>query len=245
MKRYITLALSLTCVALSQVSGEEIIFQNGLNGYKGTRQALLQGDIEVRKIENLSNRDSIRVVGVSWGGARRLALLRFDDIFDSEKNGFPEGAEIISARLELYKTGENVDTELLDQLSDPQRVVSVYRMLSPFYETNEDGSYSCFSYRAYGGNAEEYWGNENKITEGPVRDEDYDPAPIGAIPIETEVFNQWYTVDVTNVVRDWQNGDPNHGFFLSAHSYWIGLWFASTNYSEESQRPRLVIEFQK
>ena len=131
----------------------------------------------------------------------------------------------------------------LSQEQPPVVVLAPGALSTERYAAEELAQYLGKS--AYGGNAEEYWGNENKITEGPVRDEDYDPAPIGAIPIETDVFNQWYTVDVANVVRDWQNGDPNYGFFLSAHSYWIGLWFASTNYSEESQRPRLVIEFQK
>lgn len=243
MKKYLTLAALLCCQPLW---GAQITFQNGANDYDGYREVQLQGNYPDTQTAHLSQREKLIVSGVAWGGARQLGLLRFDGIFDPARKGLPPNAHIVNAILELHKIGENADAHVIENTRPPQRVVSVFRMLTPFYESHKNGGYSCFSYRLYGGSEEEYWGDENRITEGPVKGTDFDSQPVGTLPIEPGLENQWYSVDVTNTVRDWQNApSTNQGFFLTAHGYWLGLQFAGATFPDTTLRPRLVIEYER
>ncbi len=226
---------------------DEAVFQNGVNGYTGYRQAVLQGNFESRRTEDLSQREELKAVGVPWGGQQTMFLLRFDDILDPERGGIPANAKVRSARLELYRIGEAAASPAFDSVPPATRFIYVYPMLTPFYaEAEGEGGYSCFSYRRYGGSEEEYWGGEHRITEGPVKEIDYAKDPAGKIPIQPGSTEQWYQVDITETVQEAQKrGDKGsgHGFYVISPHYWFGLIFASGTVVDETLRPKLVIEY--
>jgi len=235
-----SLALLLPCRA------GEAVFQRDLNGYRGALDGMLKGSDEAARSANFWGGKELRIAGVPKGGEQSMALLRFDGIFGN--GGIPDGARIVSARLELYKTGEPKDNGQYMQEESFNRFIFIHRMLTPFQAGEPDAdseSYACFWYRSQGGEKVEYWGVNNELEEGPVRGVDFDPEPVQKIPLEPEQIDRWYSVDMTKVVLQWQEGQPNHGLYLVARGYWIGACFASGQHPDPELRPKLIIEYDR
>ena len=101
------------------ISGGQVVFQNGVNGYSGTV------DTEIRfsnPTGNLSGNGSINVDGAD-GGGRVQALIRFDDIFGSGAGQVAWDATILDATLTLNVTNPASGT------------TSMHRMVMPWLET--------------------------------------------------------------------------------------------------------------
>lgn len=235
-KNIFLVLVSLIPAALAETA----TFQNGANGYGGYRQMVLQANFEERRTADLSQRTELKAVGVPHGGEKTMFVLRFDDL------GIPENAKIQNAMLELYQISENSNSEGFETIPAANRVIHVHRMLTPFYSDGSEG-YSCSSYRRYGGSGEElYWGDQHRITDGPVKGIDYDRTPIGQIPMEPGASGLWYSVDVTEAIvkaREEGSKDGGHGFLIMSPHYWYGLTFASGEFSDPDLRPRLIINY--
>ncbi len=230
------------------LQAEETVFRHELNDYRKVCDAMLSASPEVEGIQNLWGREILHIAGTPTGGKRRMALIRFDDIFGGNQNQVPRTAKITSARLGLYKIGEEKDSGQYAAAKPQQLFITLHRMLKPFQPGEPDSdsnSYSCHSYRAYGTGDDEYWGEKNQIESGPVQGVDYHIPPLGRIPLEVGLINNWYWIDLTNEVKGWAKGEHNYGFFLLAHGWWIGATFASSQHRDQDLRPVLVVEWER
>lgn len=226
--------------------GERIVFQNGLDDYTGTVDTTLSGNPEKNATENLGGRETLEVSGIPKQGKKQMSLIRFDNLFGSQKNQIPPGSNIRSAWIGFYKIGQEGSPKTYASASPSQLFVTVHRMLTPFYAAEPDSPsdvYSCYSFRAYGTGDDQFWGGRNQIEPGPVALIDYETKPLGRIPLEMDVLDTWYWVDVTADVQAWSEGEANHGLFLLAHGWWLGATFASGQYEPEGCRPQLVVEW--
>lgn len=239
-------SLSVTVLLLLAplLHGEEKVFQNGKDDYEGYRQAVLRGHHEVERTLDGTRRSVLKIVGVPHGGQRSMAIIGFGDLFNPAKGGLSPGQSITSARLELFKVGEDADPYLFDRTSDWDRLISIHLMLTPFYDNQDMGGYSCFSYRRFGGGNEDlYWGTKHQLTDGPVRGIDYEEEPIAKIKLEPGTNETWYSVDITQALQRALEAGQQADFFLIARTYWLGLHFASGMHDNPELRPRLIVEY--
>ncbi len=241
--------LALSCCALVSSLAEEVVFQRGLEHYEGVVDGMLKGADETSRSHSFWKGAHLDASGTPSGGNASMVLLRFDGIFKTGAGRIPPGATIISARLELYKTGEPADSGQYEQEEPSSRFLHLYEMLTPFQAGHPDVEsdlYACFWYRSYGGDRPEYWGNANRLENGPVREIDYNPHPVARIALEPGSIDQWYEVDLTDLVGRWAAGSTeNHGLYLVARGYWIGAHFASSQHPDPALRPKLTIEYGK
>ncbi len=246
MIKQLLLLLAVPFIFLPTGSAEEIVFQRDLNQYEGAVDGMLKGANEDWRSKSFWDGPRLNVAGVPHGGESTMGLIRFDDLFGDGPGKVPPGAKIVSARLELYKTGEPKDNGQY-ALEEPfNRSIVLLRMLKPFQAGGPEAeAYSCFWYRSFGGDKTLYWGSNNELENGPVKAVDYDPNPVGRIPLEPEMLDEWVSVDITKVVALWQAGEPNHGLYLMARGSWIGAYFASSRHPDPDLHPKLTIGYEK
>lgn len=232
----------------TSLQAEETVFQRELNQYLGVEDSTLSANPVGDATKSLWGEELLQVAGVPTAGKRKMALIRFDALFGDGKNQVPKAARITRARLGLYKVGEEADSGQYASAKPSQLFITLHQMLMPVQPgepDDESSAYSCYSFRAFGAGDDEYWGDKNRIELGPVQDVDYKSAPVGRVPLEVSMLDTWYWIDLTNQVREWAAGGPNHGFILLAHGWWIGATFASGQYHDPALRPTLIVEWQR
>ncbi len=227
----------------------ELTFQNGLHDYHAAESTTLHGAGEKKASSSYGTAPVLGVAGVKHGGFQQLGLLRFNEIVGNGPGQIPQGAEIVAARLELYKVDEPHNSRLYEAVPEAHREIRAFKMLTDWkagLENNapEPGS-SCFAYRFYDAENPTFWGDANVMEEGPVRNIDFQFLPRATAPLQPESGPIWMAWDVTDFVEEWVK-DPasNHGIFLNALSYYVGAFFASCHHDDPALRPRLIVVYQ-
>jgi hypothetical protein len=244
MQKVLTSVLAVVlmlCMIVSANAASTVIFQDGLNGYAGTRDGYIAGGTSgdysrgARATAEFSG-----IPGV--GGRNSPGFIAFDNIFGTNANQFDPSENIIIAKLKLYVSA------VYPNGSDLARV---FPMLTPWSEGTStnwalvDGA-STMNHRYYcsSGNyaAGDFWGTGGQITTGPVMDVDYDPA------LESNAAfvpaGQWIEFDVTAAVEAWKNGTiANNGFYGYTDDGLAGIVWNSSENATQSLRPILEIEY--
>lgn len=239
-----------TTMLVGSVPAATITFQDGLNGYAGTRDTYVSGFLAGSHEENYGNGE-LTALGIPDGTTYRMsALIRFEDMFGSGANQIPAaGMTIQSATMELYA----------------RRVykVSWYwmgakLMLTPWVEgssvgTPEEGA-SCGEarrYRAdgdYAGNPQDAWGTDGLPRPGadpmgPQAGVDYVDTfgPASTIPVDPG----WMQFDVTAELQSWYDGSAdNWGLYVMCARSGAGAIYRSSEYTDDvTERPKLTIQY--
>lgn len=238
---FLTLLLVASCV------GEELVIQNGLRDYAGASDATLVGRDEKSQVSNFGGSETLEVAGVAHGGLRKPALIQFRDL--NGPGGIPasHNRTIKKALLRLYKVDQPKDVGQYNQVPERNRVIRAMPMLTAWEAGGQNGEPEegavCFSFRAYRGEIPEFWGDASQIEEGPVKEIDYTRTAGSPSPFVSgnDVWMEW---DITPFVKQWlENPESNHGFYLTALSFYVGATFASCDSSDATLRPKLIIEF--
>lgn len=229
-------------------SGDEIVFQQGRDGYTGAQDTTLRGDPPEIATHNFGAAETLLVSGVPWGGWKCVTLIRFDQITGTASNQVPVGAKVIAARLELHKIQDAPKDQGQYEAAGADAVISLYPLRTDFVAGTGTGrspeKAACFSYRCFAPELPTYWGIHNQIENGPVADLDYDSRMRVKSPLLPRKTNVWMSWDITPIVSGWlQQPASNHGLYLVTHGYWIGAEFDSSEAAVMSNRPRLVVKF--
>ena len=206
MKIYLRIIVFINVIFNSYLNAATTSFQQGVDGYSGSRDTALigagaWGDYDFSSFDEL---------GISLNS--RQGLLRFTNIFGNLTGQIPSDSSIQSATLELtrfsYTTTSNA---------------SGYRVLSYWSDTDTYNSL---------GNGLQTNGIEAAFTP------DFSSLGDGSIArLSPQSF------DVLEAVSYWQtNPSLNYGWVLSGGNS-STLQIASSDYSNISYRPRLVVEF--
>mgnify|MGYP001106446084 CR=1 FL=1 len=198
-----------------RLRGNELVYQEGQDDYAGTTDTHLERWDD--QAGNTPRGDAAELKVIHSGGQVYAdALLRFEPI------GLPEQAVIQGATLELTVTNRRLDQPL---------TVSAYRMVRAWSEAQ-----ATWNRPAPGQN----WGLGGARLAGS----DY-----LATPLDTRTFSslnlydrvRW---DVTAAVQAWvEEPAANHGLLLLPTAGARHLFFASSENSALSRRPRLTVRF--
>jgi len=238
--------LLLFALMTHALMAEEVVLQNGLNGYEGGSDATLNGEVEKLRVYNFGHAEILEVAGVAAGGMRRLVLIQFQDLVGEKR--IPSGKSIQSARLELYKIKDMGTAATFSQLKENQRFLYAYGMQRSWAAGRGDGELDpegvAFGHVSLDDEVPVYWGEANQIETGPVKGVDYQLLPFARAPLEQGIEAAWMQWDVTEFVREWASeAEKNPGLFLTARSFYVGAQFASCESPDQELRPRLVVSY--
>ncbi len=241
---FYTLALFSSLTA--SLCAGEMIFQNQPDGYQGASDATLMGQTEARQTLNYGHAKTLEVAGVAHGGMKRLGLIVFSDL--TGLKGLPAGVRIKRATLKLYKVGEPKDSGQYAKVIPNHLVIRAARLLTPWVAGTRDGETEegsvTFAYRAYEEEIPKFWGDTNRIENGPVKGIDFQETGAVACRLTPGEESGWMEWDITPFVQEWiANPSANHGVLLSAKSFYVGSYFASCEADEPEFRPKLEISY--
>lgn len=181
-------------------------------GLNGYAQALGLG-IDQRR-PGFSDASGLVWVVTSDGGAESQALLRFDEVFGSGSAQVPPGARVSSAHLRIYVSQEPE--------AWTRNRVFFHRMLV------EWGPGAAWNFAGWGGDGAQ------------VDDREAERVPSAHVAFSNPGY--FYNLDVTETVRAWAAGAPNHGWLLrNRMSNNFGL--TTPQAAAVHERPELVISF--
>ncbi|MCO6045964.1 DNRLRE domain-containing protein [Aeoliella sp. ICT_H6.2] len=202
-------------------------FQQGLNGYTGTTDVLLN---LVTDTASTDERDDDTVVGgldasteseVFLDGSNATPeepnvgnsydtpyLIKFDDVESLGDNG-----------RRVYKAELLVTTGFSSGVSDSGGPFTVHQLLTPFDTTSVYGDYS--------GDVNDMLA-ANEIAPEAARFESIDEG-------------EYVAVDVTSVVDNWFSGDPNYGFYIGANGTSNGWQIFTSGAIDSDLAPMLRI----
>lgn len=152
--------------------------------------------------------------GISSGEVRR-ALIKFPNLIDNLK--LTAADEIVSSILVLY---QSYDLEIDGGYSQP--------VLTDVYQVLKEWNLNTVTWSNHPNND---GGLENGYRE---RVYDYEL-----------IFNENFRYfDITSIVKNWQDGEPNNGFILKNHNDQGPIFdFNSRRHPDKNTRPRLVITY--
>jgi hypothetical protein len=200
----------------------EASFQQGVGGYSGTRDTLLQqvqADVVLAAGE---------VLWADWpdgpGTNTMHSLLRFDDLFGTDTGRIPPTAQIHLAYLDLPSVGP-------DNMGDGAR-------LHPMAKSWDDAVSTWNSW-------------VNGIQADGIEADVIPSATIGNASLEPDVQATVNSVEVTSDLRAWQAGRPNYGWaFLPFPGGSNGWGFRSSEFVSfvdalrpEADRPKLRVYY--
>ncbi len=196
-------------------------FQNGINGYDGTRDTWINEDEPNTAYGEQDTRWSDDDTSNSIFTDRRgQSLIRFDDIFSEgdEPGRVPQGAKIRSATLVL-----DVAADIDNPFANPR--FFVHPVLVPW---EEDSTWNSLG----GGLSEgaDIGGVIGQFLGDNVRDGD-----------------TMRRVDITGLVQSWSNGQPNWGIailpeIISGNDEGIEIW--TSEFGNPLLRPRLEVTYE-
>ena len=243
--RLASLCMLATTLFPLTLGATEVVFQQGHNQYNGASDTTLYGQREDQRSLNYGGKEVLEIAGVRHGGMKRLGLIQFGDLAGIK--GIPSGAKVKKATLRLYQIGRPADDGQYNKVLQRDRVIRIHPVLKPWKAGMQPGAMedgpATYSYREHQQDNPQFWGDSNQIEEGPVPGIDFDIKRSASAPLVSDI-NVWIEWDVTPIVQGWIT-DPstNHGFFLTALSYYVGAYFASSDAQDLSLRPQLVIEY--
>ena len=185
-------------------------FQQGASGYSGVKYTTIKGSDPL-----VGQRDwRLYSFGLPGNTNQIAGLLQFDDIFGSGAGQVPAGSTISSATI-IYTLYTNWGGTMYN-----------YPMLTSWDQTT-----ACHSYRGYSAGAPTaYWGGGSSATAGPASGVDFNPS-LGASVAISGSRGQTLTVDVTDIVKQWQSGAlANNGLVLFGSGTYLGAMFYSPSY---------------
>lgn len=206
-------------LTITYIESELLTFQEGVAGYVGTHDTWFGS----RAHEYGPYGTEITMKTAKWSSSRQEAMVRFGNIYGENTNQVSYRDTILAAELimtvpyEVYGDG------------DPN---NVHKMLVDW-----DESTAAYNWSGFGGN-----GVQTNNIEASIRiydDSSRYTNSVGVIPTGTMM-----TLNVTDIVKDWSNGDGNYGFLFDspATAGGDGLSMASSEYiSVEEYRPKLMI----
>jgi hypothetical protein len=173
--------LSVTYTTNPNVALHE--FQQGLDGYSGTKDVLLSGNPEESSVDG-STADNLYLDGSDGESSYDDPyMIRFDDLFDGS---LQLGDPIVKAELVLVSGPASS--------SDSGGPFTVHQLMTGFTTASE--------HEDFAGDVDAMLA-AGEIGEAVGTVEDVE---------EAEVI----IVDVTSIVRNWSNGDTNHGIYIGA-----------------------------
>lgn len=200
----------------------EASFQQGVGGYSGTRDTLLQqvqADVVLAAGE---------VLWADWpdgpGTNAMHSLLRFDDLFGTDSGRIPPTAQIHLAFLDLPSVGP-------DNMGDGAR-------MHPMSQGWDDTVSTWNSW-------------VNGIQADGIEADVMPSAVIGNPSLEPDVQATLNSVEVTSDIKAWQAGRPNHGWAFLPFPGGVNGWgFRSSEFVSfvdalrpEADRPRLRVYY--
>jgi hypothetical protein len=193
-----------------------VCFQNDVDGYSGA----LETGIELGKGAQSKNAWNIWVDrAADHSGnlkSERQALVRFDGIFDGDPSQIPPGASITKAVLRLWVGANNDETSF--------HRIFLHRMLVPWDKK------AAWQYPAWGDNG--------------IRRDDRVAAAAPDAHFVPNLNNRAYDIDVTESLRAWARGEPNHGWaLLDVRWNFKTAAFISSRAPNVSRRPSLSVSF--
>ena len=250
----VRLVVLLSAVFIIPAGAATMVFQNGLNGYTGTRDSTIGmywgGEL------SSGGASTAMFYGVPWGGGKCPGLLAFDGIFGTGADQFNPAWEISAATLKVFVYSKVVVTG--------SNYIQVWPMVTPWGEGTSvsfgatEGA-STGNHRYYHSSGSyavgDFWGVGGVATNGPVNGVDFNVDGTNATQ-RTAVFTgtlndwgpaaEWMTFDVTAIVRAWKDGTiANNGFYGYSNGYWQGVqWYSSEYADDPGLRPMLVIDYE-
>ncbi len=173
--------------------------------------------------DNIANPDVAEIVAVAWTKYGTPMLIRAFLEFDLDS--IPENSTIISANLSLYNNPDALNNNGMhstdgshDSSNGDDNGAYIRRVISEWEEDSLT------------------WNTQPSYTE---ENQAY-------IEPSTSAHQDYPNIDVTALVQDIINNKSNsHGFIImqKTEEYYRGLVFASSDYSDETKRPKLVITY--
>ncbi len=196
------------------------VFQQGINGYNGTRDTWINQNSRNSSYGNNSTMVVDDDTTNSWFSDRRgHGMLRFDDIFTStgEEGKIPYGATITEATLRVT-LADDIDIPFYDPDFD------IYMMIRDWGESSTWNSMG--SGLSYGSDYGQYLGQFNG-----------DNVPNG---------DYYREINVLAALQSWATGSPNYGFaiapeIISGNDDGIDIW--SSEYGNPLLRPMLDVSY--
>jgi hypothetical protein len=193
-----------------------LTFQNGLDGYSGA----LEVGIDQNAPGKLSAKPFNLWVGQGVKGGKpvdaKQALARFDGIFGQGASQIPPGANISRATLRLC-VGSQKEAPTFHR-------IFLNRMLVPW-----DGD-AAWKYKA--------WGDDGIQADGR------EAAAAPDAHFVPNLNNTAYEIDVTESLRAWARGEPNHGWLLhDVRSTLEAGAFINSRVKRQDLRPLLRVTF--
>ena len=229
MKAMIPIVLIVGALLCSEVSAVEVLtFENGVNGVQ-----ILDGRVRAGRDTN-------------WGGANVIAghvsqpsTIIVDGMFGNGAGQIPAGAPIVDAKLRIYMY-HNIAAD-----EDQTLHAHVLNVDLRSHTGNKDGAveagemtWTKKSWPNVG------WGANEDGSAGPVSGEDYS-ADIYSVfnavglPAPDANVNEWFDIDLTPIVQDWQDGTyANNGVLLLGQEG-SGMYFWSTE--QPGFEPRMIV----
>ncbi|MFT3787634.1 MAG: DNRLRE domain-containing protein [Tepidisphaeraceae bacterium] len=198
-------------------------FQQGVNGYTAGSSAW------VRQDNNNNNGNPVPVDGAQLTGSQYLdgpatgspddqAMVRFNNIFADEGGTLPRTAQILSAKLII--TSGNATNAMSRGDYDVAKVLKEW-------DTDPSTTDKPTYYTEWGGGSGP---SEETGDIGPIADR--------VSAIAKDGLNYF---DVTQILKDWQNGEANYGFNIQAGNTADGWAILFSGASDASTRPLLQI----
>ncbi|MEE2972383.1 MAG: DNRLRE domain-containing protein, partial [Planctomycetota bacterium] len=196
-------------------------FQQGVNGYDGTRDTWIDEDEPDRSYGEDDTRDSDDDTANSiFTDYRGQALVRFDGLFDAEDEfRIPPGATIRRATLIL-----DIASDIDNPFADPR--FFIHPVLVPWQEDS--------TWNSLGGG----------LSEG----DDIGPAIGSFLGDNVPNSDTMRRTDITGLVQAWSNGQPNWGVailpeIIGGNDEGISIWTSESG--NPLLRPRLEVVFEQ
>ena len=246
----------LSAVAMVANAGTTLMFQDGVNGYDGTRDQSIRWDYPQYYDWNNGGDTVGYFAGLPYlgYGYRRSALIAFDDIFGAAADQIPAddpSVTVVEATLEIY-----VNNKVTYGSSN---YVQLWPMATDWVEGTTAGwgandGESTGSHRYYSSSGVydtgDFWGTGGVVTQGPVEDVDYDVpgtswSTYSFTAEEPDYTGEWFAFTVTAAVQAWVDGViDNNGFYGFANGPNQRVdWYPSDYTADPSLRPKLTVEY--
>lgn len=222
---------SLLCVDLMATT---VSFRNGVDGYAGTLDTMIQKGAKAEY--NYGGQDAFLVQG-EWEYANPAAyaesLIKFDI------SSVPVGQTIDSAVLRIrYNSSANPNGYA--------RRFRLHPMLVSVNYGNKDDAPASVGEVTMNQRAQSQtnWGQPNPLGFGPQPDVDFDSSIFVKSLIDNSQIGTFIEIDITSILAMWYNGTlTNNGLLLLGDTSQIGDWFNSSEASDISKRPELVVSY--
>ena len=196
-----------------QLPTTAVTFQNGVSGYAGTVDTYLRGTTEGDT--NFSSQTDLQWDDNTDATTDEIALIRFDNLFNSQGGPIPDGVTITSASLTYMTTDLNSGSTAN---GDPANV----------YESLVDWPVSTVTYNNFGG-------------EAGVQTEEYRATPVVSAP--ATALSTVFTISVTPSLQRWTTTPAENLGWIFLPTNQDGVNIYSSEFATVSYRPQLSVTY--